>query len=72
MDLQEKYDRAHSALEKIRDGVVQRNVTWTFRVDGVASKHDKCRHGLAMYEDCEGCVTEYIERILGEIDGSIV
>jgi hypothetical protein len=38
----------------------------TFRKDGVASKHDTCAHGLAMYECCENCIDAYFQAVLDE------
>lgn len=47
------------ALAKIVDGDVPRHVAVPWRSDGVASKHDKCPHGVFMWEDCAGCVSDF-------------
>jgi hypothetical protein len=39
-----------------------RPVGVTYRKDGVSSRHDKCAHGVVMYEDCEACLTDAIRR----------
>lgn len=37
-----------------------------YRTHGMPSKHDRCKHGFAMYEDCGQCTDEFIRAALGD------
>lgn len=56
--------QATEALRNIANSDVPRPVATTFRSDGAASKHDKCAHDVAMYEDCGNCIAEYARTVL--------
>ena len=55
-------------LEKgIRDfvhGDIERPLGKRWRSDGKPSKHDKCVHGVWMYEECPGCADRHFEWVL--------
>lgn len=47
------------AARIVEDGF-NKEVGTAYRDDGVASKNDKCPHGIWMYEDCEACAAAAI------------
>lgn len=53
----DEIERLRAALETIAHGDVPRPVAVPWREN--PSKHDKCSHGLAMYEDCGECISGY-------------
>ena len=34
--------------------------SFIYRIDGKHSKHDRCSHGIVMYDECMDCVVEAI------------
>lgn len=59
-------ERLRAALERIASLDVPRPVGHTFRADGVASKHDKCWHGVTMSDECGVCLSNYARTALEE------
>ena len=57
-------ERLRAALERIASLDVPRPVGHTFRADGVASKHDKCWHGVTMSDECGVCLSNYARAAL--------
>ena len=55
------------ALEAIRDGDVPRPIGKQWRADCKPSKNDKCVHDVWMYDDCNGCIGEFIDAALIKI-----
>jgi len=55
-----------AALVALRDGCETRPVGVRYREDGQPSKHDKCIHGVWMYEDCGQCVSLFVEAALAQ------
>lgn len=53
-----------AALRNIAKGDIPRTVKAQFRDDGEPSKHDRCEHGVWMYEECGCCVEDYAREIL--------
>lgn len=51
-----------AAAKSATDGCDRKHAT-IFRADGVKSKHDQCRHGVVMYEDCIACEIEAIRAL---------
>lgn len=47
------------ALRKIAEGDEPRPVGTSWFPDGRISKHDKCTHGIWMYETCGNCIAEF-------------
>ena len=62
--LYEDNERLRAALEQIASLDVPRPVGHTFRADGVASKHDKCWHGVTMSDECGVCLSNYARAAL--------
>lgn len=58
--------RLRTALTALRDGCETRPVGTRYREDGQPSKHDKCIHGVWMYEDCGQCVSLFVEAALAQ------
>ena len=65
----EKLLAEHQALRDAIANVIAGNFPrpreTLYREDGKPSKHDKCKHGPTMYEDCEGCVCDYLMTAMG-------
>lgn len=59
-------ERLREALQNIADGDVNRESVEKWREDGEYSKHDKCKHGSYMYEDCGDCIAEFARAALKE------
>jgi len=59
-------ERLRAALVALRDGCETRPVGTRYREDGQPSKHDKCIHGVWMYEDCGQCVSLFVEAALAQ------
>ena len=59
-------ERLRAALVALRDGCETRPVGVRYREDGQPSKHDKCIHGVWMYEDCGQCVSLFVEAALAQ------
>jgi hypothetical protein len=59
-------ERLRAALTALRDGCETRPVGTRYREDGQPSKHDKCIHGVWMYEDCGQCVSLFVEAALAQ------
>lgn len=59
-------ERLRAALEEIASLDVPRPVGHTFRADGVASKHDKCWHGVTMSDECGVCLSNFARAALEE------
>lgn len=51
--------RMVEALNAIYEGKVPRPIVKAWRRDGAYSKLDQCAHGLAMNEDCGGCIENF-------------
>lgn len=62
--LQAEADRMRGALEAIAEGDEPRPTGKAWNTDGSPSKHDKCTHGVWMYEDCGQCVAEFARKAL--------
>jgi hypothetical protein len=58
--------RLRAALVALRDGCEFRPLGTRYREDGQPSKHDKCVHGVWMYEDCGQCVSLFVEATLAQ------
>lgn len=56
------------ALEKIREGSIARPLGKHWRADCAPSKHDRCIHEKAMWEDCPQCIDEHIHIALAGSD----
>lgn len=54
------------AAGMIEEGV-DRPAYEAWRDDGKPSKHDRCPHGVVMYEDCEACCAAAIRAKAGEV-----
>lgn len=53
-----------ATLQTLLDEGPPRPVVWPWRDDGQPSKHDRCPHGVWMYEDCGGCVDAFVAAAL--------
>jgi hypothetical protein len=62
--LAEELARVRGVLLQVVECDTPRIVQEVFRTDGQPSKHDRCPHDLAMYEDCAGCVGDYARAAL--------
>lgn len=56
--------RLREALQKIADMSVPRPVKFRYRDDRLPSKHDRCAHDFALWEDCPDCASEYARAAL--------
>ncbi len=53
-----------NGINSFLDGDYDRPLGNRFRKDGSPSKHDTCKHGVAMWETCEACVEEHFRHVL--------
>ena len=59
-------ERLREALTDIAEGIPTPDRAEAHRTDGKPSKLDKCHHGLAMYEDCGECVSDFARAALAQ------
>jgi hypothetical protein len=61
----ERVSELEGALQTIIDGIPRPSEGVTiYRSDGKISKHDKCKHGLFMWEGCDECVSDFARAAL--------
>jgi hypothetical protein len=60
----DRIEQLEAALRDIMEDGVEREVGTYFRADNTPSKHDECKHGLAMYETCGNCISEFARKAL--------
>lgn len=66
--LRARVTELEAALATIIDGDVPRPIGEYWFPDHKPSKHDKCTHGVWMYEDCGNCIAEFAIRARSEGD----
>lgn len=64
--LRARVTELEAALATIIDGDVPRPIGEYWFPDHKPSKHDKCTHGVWMYEDCGNCIAEFAIRARSE------
>lgn len=64
--MERERDEALAALRVIAEGGPERERATIYRADGVHSKHDECKHDLAMWQDCAACIGEYAANFLAK------
>ena len=62
----ERAKALEAGIRSYMSGHFKRKVGTPYRKDGIPSKHDKCIHGLSMYDECDGCVCEHFEKVLAD------
>lgn len=60
--------RLESRMEAIITGDTPRPLGVAYREDKVPSKLDRCKHNFYLYEDCYGCVVDFLGKAL-DYDG---
>ena len=63
-DALDRIARLEGALANIAEENVLRPIGKVWRKDGHPSKHDTCKHGAAMYDDCGPCIAAYARAAL--------
>lgn len=58
--------RIRAGVRKIIAGDYHRDVEYPYRIDGAPSKHDRCKHNGYFWEDCSGCITDALVKLLEE------